>query len=109
LRLVSRSTPAEIAAQQVAAGLNKAIAESLQFTGQEISPERRKRHAKKGIVLTKERPKARKQACTLKRTHDVDVAKHHLVACDVKMDQLTISGSADCIKLISLVVRYLAT
>jgi hypothetical protein len=40
------TTPAELAAQQVAAGLTKAIAESLQFTGQEISLEKRKRRAK---------------------------------------------------------------
>jgi hypothetical protein len=88
-------TPAELAAQQVAAGLAKAIAESLQFTGLEFSLEKRKRRAKKAIDLAKELAKARKQPGTLKRTQDVAVAKHQLAACAVKIAKLTDYGSAD--------------
>jgi hypothetical protein len=50
-------TPAELAAQQVASGLTKAIAESLQFSGKEISLEKRKRRAKKAIDLAKSSPR----------------------------------------------------
>jgi ribosomal protein L32 len=88
-------TPAELAAQQVASGLTKAIAESMQFSGKGISLEKRKRRAKKAIDLAKELAKACKQLGTLKRAHDVDVVKHHLVACTVKLAKLTDYSGAD--------------
>jgi hypothetical protein len=88
-------TPAELAAQEVASGLTKAIAESLQFSGKEISLEKRKRRAKKAIDLAKELAKACKQPGTLKRAHDVDVVKHHLVACTLKLAKLTDYSGAD--------------
>jgi hypothetical protein len=86
-------TPAEPAAQQVEASLTKDIAESLQFTGQEVSLKKRKRRANRAIGLTKELGEARKQPGTLNHTHNVDVARHHLVACAVKMAKFTEYGS----------------